>query len=193
MKAFCNRFKSLKLDLLFCYFSGKVQFCYDYIILARSSRSVGCAVQEVAGLIFSPATSFVEIWSWNNFIGLSLPTADSNWAAVSYWRKYEHLVLVNRLGNLPGNTRLDMKIVLTGPKNLTANIILCLTSIMHVYKIATSVGWVVYWGLMDMSIILLWYELHRDKTNKMAFAPRVDSDQPGHLPSLISLCCALNG
>ena len=28
-------------------------------------------------------------------------------------------------------------------------------------------------------------ELHRDKTNKMACAPSEDSDQPGHLPSLI--------
>ena len=28
-------------------------------------------------------------------------------------------------------------------------------------------------------------ELHHDKTNKMACAPSEDSDQPGHLPSLI--------
>ena len=28
-----------------------------------------------------------------------------------------------------------------------------------------------------------------DKTNKIACAPSEDSDQPGHLPSLISLCC----
>ena len=28
-----------------------------------------------------------------------------------------------------------------------------------------------------------------DKTNKMACAPREDSDQPGHPPSLISLRC----
>ena len=37
------------------------------------------------------------------------------------------------------------------------------------------------------------YEPPRDKTNKMICAPSEDSDQPGHLPSLISLCCALNG
>ena len=37
------------------------------------------------------------------------------------------------------------------------------------------------------------YELPRDKTNKMACAPSKDSDQPGHLPSLISLRCALIG
>ena len=28
-------------------------------------------------------------------------------------------------------------------------------------------------------------EPHHDKTNKMARAPSEDSDQPGHLPSLI--------
>ena len=28
-----------------------------------------------------------------------------------------------------------------------------------------------------------------DKTNKTACLPSEDSDQPGHLPSLISLCC----
>ena len=33
----------------------------------------------------------------------------------------------------------------------------------------------------------------RDKTNKMICAPSEDSDQPGHLPSLISLRCALKG
>ena len=32
-----------------------------------------------------------------------------------------------------------------------------------------------------------------DKTNKMICVPSEDSDQPGHLPSLISLHCALNG
>ena len=32
-----------------------------------------------------------------------------------------------------------------------------------------------------------------DKTYKMTRAPSEDSDQPGHLPSLISLFCALNG
>ena len=29
------------------------------------------------------------------------------------------------------------------------------------------------------------YELHRDKTNKMACVPSEDSDQPGHPPGLI--------
>ena len=28
-----------------------------------------------------------------------------------------------------------------------------------------------------------------DKTNNVACAPSKDSDQPGHAPSLISLCC----
>ena len=36
-------------------------------------------------------------------------------------------------------------------------------------------------------------ETPHDKTNKMAYVPSKDSDQPGHLPSLISLRCALNG
>ena len=33
------------------------------------------------------------------------------------------------------------------------------------------------------------FEPPHDKTNKMACAPSSDSDQPGHLPSLISLRC----
>ena len=33
--------------------------------------------------------------------------------------------------------------------------------------------------------ITVWIELPHDKTNKMACAPSEDSDQPGHLPSLI--------
>ena len=37
------------------------------------------------------------------------------------------------------------------------------------------------------------FELPHDKTNKVACAPSEDADQPGHSPSLISLCCALNG
>ena len=36
-----------------------------------------------------------------------------------------------------------------------------------------------------MNIII---ESHRDKTNKMVCAPSEDSDELGHLPSLISLC-----
>ena len=37
------------------------------------------------------------------------------------------------------------------------------------------------------------FESPHDKINKMACAPSEDSDQPGHLPSLISLHCVLNG
>ena len=37
------------------------------------------------------------------------------------------------------------------------------------------------------------FEPPHDKTNKMTCAPSNDSDQPGHLPSLISLRCALYG
>ena len=36
-------------------------------------------------------------------------------------------------------------------------------------------------------------ELTHDKTNKTDMGPSENSDQPGHPPSLISLCCALNG
>ena len=32
-------------------------------------------------------------------------------------------------------------------------------------------------------------ELPHDKSNKMTYVPSEDSDQPGHLPSLISLHC----
>ena len=46
---------------------------------------------------------FVEIWSWNNFCGHSLPSTDSSGAVVTYWWKYGHLVRVNRLGSLPRN------------------------------------------------------------------------------------------
>ena len=36
-------------------------------------------------------------------------------------------------------------------------------------------------------------EMSRLMTKPTICAPSEDSDQPGHLPSLISLCCALNG
>ena len=36
---------------------------------------------------------------------------------------------------------------------------------------------------------LIKYEPPHDKTNKMICLPIEDSDQPGHLPCLISLCC----
>ena len=36
------------------------------------------------------------------------------------------------------------------------------------------------------------FEPPDDKNNKMLYAPSEDSDQPGHLSSLISLHCALN-
>ena len=37
-----------------------------------------------------PATFFRGNWSWNNFYGHSLPSADSRRAVVSYWRKNVH-------------------------------------------------------------------------------------------------------
>ena len=53
----------------------------------------------------SPRTahSFVETWSWKHFYGHSPSSADSRRAAVSYWRKNVHYVLVNCLGGLPRN------------------------------------------------------------------------------------------
>ena len=52
--------------------------------------SVTCLTQEpeVPGSIPGPATTFVS------------PSTDSRRAVVSYWRKYVHKVLVNRLGGL---------------------------------------------------------------------------------------------
>ena len=44
------------------------------------------------------------------------------------------------------------------------------------------------YGIYSLNLVTFrWdtYEPHRDKTNKMAFAPSEDSDQPGHLHSLI--------
>ena len=55
----------------------------------------------------SDQISFVEIWSWNNFFGHSLPAADvpvKKKAVVNYWWRYGHLVLVNHLENLPMNS-----------------------------------------------------------------------------------------
>ena len=68
-----------------------------HICSAGPARSVGCAIR----LVFrrsqvrssGQAQSFVEIWSWNNFYGHSLPTADSSKAVVSYWRKYGQYLL----------------------------------------------------------------------------------------------------
>ena len=63
--------------------------------------------------VSGPATFFRGDWSWNNFYGHSLPTADWSRTVVRYWG----LVLVNRLGRLPRNSvvrlivRLDMTIV----------------------------------------------------------------------------------
>ena len=58
--------------------------------------SGGCWFDPRSGHI-----SFIEIKSWNNFYGNSLPTADLSGVVVSYWQKYGHLVLVNHLGSLP--------------------------------------------------------------------------------------------
>ena len=77
-------------------FISKPVFYFDFI--AGPDRSVGCAVRLVFRRSWvrssGPAPSFVEIWSWNNFYGHSLPTADSSRAVVSYWRRYGHYTII---------------------------------------------------------------------------------------------------
>ena len=66
----------------------------------------------------------------------------------------------------------------------------------HVPPVKTqiSLGICPVWSVFTvLSVDPRKYELVHDKTNKMACAPSEDSDQPGHLSSLISLRCALNG
>ena len=41
--------------------------------------------------------------------------------------------------------------------------------------------------ICDKTSFSVWFEPPHDKTNKMICAPSEDSDQPGHLPSLISV------
>ena len=66
-------------------------------------RPTGIHEVEVAGSILGPST----------YLSFSLPTADLS-RAVSYWRKYRHLILVNRLGSLPRYS-VDMALImLTG-------------------------------------------------------------------------------
>ena len=54
----------------------------------------------------------------------------------------------------------------------------------HIYRIGYS-------DVLTTTTITYYtrYEPQHYKTNKMACAPSKDSDQPGHPPSLISLCC----
>ena len=66
----------------------------------------------------SSKTFFHRDWSQNHFCGHSLPTPDSSRAAVSYWRKDVHQLLINCLGlSLRSKSlvrltdRLDMTIV----------------------------------------------------------------------------------
>ena len=61
-----------------------------FIVPGRVAQSVGHLTRksEVLGSIAGLATSFVS------------PSAFSRRAVVSYWRKYVHEVLVNRLGGL---------------------------------------------------------------------------------------------
>ena len=59
-------------------------------------------IQQVTGLILNAATYLLYRFG-HKFYGHSLPTADLGTVVVSCWRKYGHLVLVNRLGSLPRN------------------------------------------------------------------------------------------
>ena len=73
--------------------------------IEKNHKNNATGIQEVAvSILGSSHISFIEIWSLNNFYGHSLTTTDSNRAVVSYWQKYGHLVLVNRLGSLPRNS-----------------------------------------------------------------------------------------
>ena len=88
-------------------------------------------------------------------------------AIVSYWRKYGHLVLVNRLGSLPSNSvvrltdRLDMTIVVD-------------------WDVKPQIKQTNKFSYDHLNNI----EPPHDKTNNDC-APSEDSDQPGHPLSLI--------
>ena len=60
--------------------------------------------------------------------------------------------------------------------------------IKYTHKRKRSHSVITHLGLVDSSIPANWtilFEPWHDKTNKMAYAPSEDSDQPGHPPSLI--------
>ena len=88
------------IALLWMVSSSLIQRRARYV--SRMRRPTG--IQEVAGSIFGSGTISRRDWSWNNVYGHSLRTADSTRTIVSYWRKYGHLVLVNRLRRLPRNS-----------------------------------------------------------------------------------------
>ena len=98
-------------NLLVLYLQTQTSCCCTastrYVVMwygRGPTRPVTCAVWLVFRLRVrssGPAPSFIEIWSWNNFYGHSLPTADSSRTVVSYCPKYGGLVLVNCLVSLP--------------------------------------------------------------------------------------------
>ena len=69
----------------------------------RDHKTSPCIIWHAAGRVFDPRIRqhSLEI---GHFYDLSLPTADSSRAVVSYWQKDVHLVLVNHLGSLPRNS-----------------------------------------------------------------------------------------
>ena len=91
------------------------------------ATALGCRARQLGRMRLACGESQVQSsgsatfvrgdWSRNNFYRHSLPIAGSSGAVVRYWRKDEHLVLINSLGSLPRNSvvrltdRLDMTIV----------------------------------------------------------------------------------
>ena len=57
-------------------------------------------IQEVTGSILGPTTYLSKLFGHEIFSTAIL----SQPPIVSYWRNHGHLVLVNRLGSLPGNS-----------------------------------------------------------------------------------------
>ena len=115
----------IRLSLFYVFY-----MCRIYLFLLAIRLVVRKSRVQSSG----PAPSFIEVWSWSNFYGHSLPTADSNKAVVSYWWKYGHLVLVNRFlkGSLPRisvdrltdrlQTKLDMHTCTSQHSNKTGHV-----------------------------------------------------------------------
>ena len=90
----------------FCWFCHAAAHMWR---LGGHGSSVGCRSAWYAdgcgyNLSWRLVTFFGGEWSWNNFYGHSLPSADSRRAVVSkIWWKNGHWVLVNCLGGLARN------------------------------------------------------------------------------------------
>ena len=105
--AFCNLIFSVMIGLFCC--PSSVNFFLGLIFQLENPRTslahfVRCAVWLVFRRLCVRPHIIVEIWSWKNFCGHSLPITDSSKAVVSYWWKYWHLVLANLQAAFPGLT-----------------------------------------------------------------------------------------